>query len=81
MAEKKVKSQTEKVASAQKDKASKKNASAKKEAKVSVKTPPQERQVPVRVITSVVFFFAFVLLLIIFFKPRGLFGKKVEKKV
>ena len=71
MAEKKVRSQAEKVASAHKDKASKKNASAKKEAKVSVKTPPKERQVPVRVITSVVFFFAFVLLLIIFFKPEG----------
>ena len=74
MAEKKVKSQAEKVASAQKDKANKKNASAKKEGKdnkVSVKTPPKERQVPIRVITSVVFFFAFVLLLIIFFKPEG----------
>ena len=71
MAEKKVRSQAEKVASAQKDKASKKNASAKKENKVTVKTPPKERQVPIRVITSVVFFFAFVLLLVIFFKPEG----------
>ena len=71
MAEKKVRSQAEKVASAQKDKASKKNTSAKKENKVTVKTPPKERQVPIRVITSVVFFFAFVLLLVIFFKPEG----------
>ncbi len=71
MAEKKVKSQAEKVASAQKDKANKKQASAKKEENVKVKMPPKERQIPIRVITSVIFFFAFVLLLIIFFKPEG----------
>ena len=71
MAEKKVKSQAEKVASAQKEKANKKNTSAKKESKVTVKTPPKERQVPIRVISSVIFFFAFILLLVIFFKPEG----------
>ncbi len=74
MAEKKLKSQAQKVASAQKDKQNKKNTSGKKEGKennVSVRTPPKERQIPIRVITSVIFLFVFVLLLVIFFNPEG----------
>ncbi len=81
MAEKKTKSQAEKVASAQKDKMNKKNTSDKKEGKenkISVKSASKERKIPLRVITSVVFLFVFVLLLVIFFKPEGALIKLLE---
>lgn len=84
MADKKTKSQAEKVASAQKDKMNKKNASAKKEekdSKVTVKGAPKDRKIPVRVITSVVFLFVFILLLVISFNPEGVLIKLMESFV
>ena len=81
MAEKKTKSHAEKIASAQKDKMNKKNTSTKKVGKcdnVSAKDAPKERKIPIRVITSVVFLFVFVLLLVIFFNPEGALIKLLE---
>ena len=81
MAEKKTKSHAEKIASAQKDKMNKMNTSTKKVGKcdnVSAKDAPKERKIPIRVITSVVFLFVFVLLLVIFFNPEGALIKLLE---
>ena len=81
MAEKRNKSQAEKIASAHNDKVNKKNTPTKneeKDNKVSVKGVPKERQIPVRLITSVVFLFVFILLLVIFFNPEGALIKLLD---
>ncbi len=81
MADKKKISQAERVASAQHDKMTKKSApkkSEEKESKVTVKGVPKERQIPIRVITSVVFLFVFILLLVIFFNPEGALIKLLD---
>ena len=74
MAEQKHKSQADKAASAKKDKNKKKQKNAKKEStggKVSVKPAGEQRKIPVRLITSLVFLGLFVLELVIFFQPEG----------
>lgn len=83
MAEKKYKSQADKAA-APKKRTVNNNTKNKKDAKtpkVSVKSVPAERKIPVRVISSALFFGLFVLFLIIFFKPEGAFVKLLESFV
>lgn len=75
MAEKKQKSQAEKAAAASKSK-DRKPSSGKKTEKQSA---GKERQIPLRVISSLVFLGLFVLFLIIFFEPEGVFTRFLER--
>ena len=74
MADNKHKSQAERAVSASK---SKKPAS-KKTTAPTAKKAPQERQVPIRLITSVSFAICFVLFLVIFFSPEGVLTQAIE---
>ena len=73
MAEKKHKTQAEKAASAKtgKKQSMPKSSTQKSSVKKEEKTVKNERQIPVRFISSVAFLGAFVLLLLIFLKPEG----------
>jgi len=77
MADKKHKSQAEKAMSAAKAKSGKKTTAAKKAADKK-NTAPKERNIPIRLISSVVFLGLFVLFLVIFFEPDGVFIKFLE---
>ena len=70
MANKKPKTQAEQAASSAKKKASAKQSNTSNK-KTTPKNEVKERQVPVRVITSLVFLGLFVLFLVIFFAPEG----------
>ncbi len=74
MAEQKHKSQADKAASAKKHTNKKQKTSPKhdeKSGKVSVKPVGEERKIPVRVITSLIFLGLFILELVIFLQPEG----------
>ena len=74
MAEQKRKSQAEKAASAAKAKNSKgKNKNSSRKNKTAEKSEPKVREIPVRLISSVIFLGLFVLFLITFFIPEGVF--------
>lgn len=78
MAEQKRKSQAEKAASSSKtkNKSGTKSAAAGKNSEKKKET--NERQIPVRLITSVIFLGIFILLLVIFFNPEGAIVKVVD---
>ena len=82
MAEQKYKSQADKAA-ASKKKTTKKPAVKKSEnkAKVTVNTVPTERNIPVRLITSITFLGLFVLFLVVFFQPEGIIIKLIESLI
>ena len=82
MAEQKYKSQADKAAASKKKK-TKKPAVKKSEnkAKVTVNTVPTERNIPVRLITSITFLGLFVLFLVVFFQPEGIIIKLIESLI
>ncbi len=82
MSEKKYASQADKVAASKKKNS--KSTSAKKTApkpKVSVNSVPKEWKIPVRVISSTAFLGLFILFLIIFFQPEGVFVRFMERVI
>ena len=82
MAEQKYKSQADKVAASKKKKNTK-NSSKKPEpkAKVSVYTVPDERKIPVRLITSVTFLGLFILFLVVSLEPEGVVIRLIESLI
>ena len=79
MAEQKRKSQAERAVSAAKSKKSpEKKSSAEGSAKKAKNGPKQERQIPIRFITSGVFLAAFILCLVIFLNPEGALTQLIE---
>ena len=78
MAEKKRKSQAEKVASS-KNKSAKTSSAQNKASKSDTKKPNSDKQkVPPRVISSVTFLVLFILFLIVLFQPEGVFIQFLE---
>ena len=81
MAENKRKTQAEKAASASKSNkatSSKSNKSAKQSSPTKAAAPQQERQIPARLISSLVFLGLFVLLLVIYRNPEGAITKLIS---
>ncbi len=81
MAKQKQRSQAERAVSAAKNKNQKRKRTAsnkttgKKDAKIQKQLSKQPRDIPVRLITSAVFFCLFVLLIITYFVPEGIYFK------
>jgi len=82
MSEQKYKSQADKAAASKKKKV-KKTAPPKKtkSGKVTVNSVPAERKIPVRFISSATFLGLFVLLLVVFFQPEGVFVRLIESLI
>jgi len=82
MSEQKYKSQADKAAASKKKKV-KKTAPPKKtkSGKVTVNSVPAERKIPVRFISSATFLGLFVLLLVVFFQPEGVFVRLIERLI
>ena len=76
MADKKRKSQAEKAVSASKSKT--KQNKAKKKSVDKKKSPSADREIPVRLITSVICAGLFILFLFIFLKPEGVVNRLIE---
>ncbi len=84
MSEQKYKSQADKAAGSKKSKNKKLKETAKKNTKgkqVTVNSVPAERNIPVRVISATTFLGLFVLFLVVFFQPEGVFIKFVENVI
>ena len=84
MSEQKYKSQADKAAASKKPKNKKPKATATKNTKgkqVTVNSVPAERNIPVRVISATTFLGLFVLFLVVFFQPEGVFIKFVENVI
>lgn len=78
MAEKKKTAQAEKVAASQKNGKKTTSNKNKTDGKVTVNAGPAERNIPVRLISSCVFLGLFILFLVIFFNPKGVFPSAIE---
>ena len=80
MAEKKQKSQAEKAVSASKGKKASPNKS-DKATQMKADKKQEERKVPVRLISSIIFLAAFILFLVIYLKPEGVLTEMLESVV
>ena len=84
MAAQKQKSTADKAANSKKDNAKQGSTALEKKGsnpKVSVHSGPDDKKIPIRLITSAVFLCLFIVFLVIFFNPKGLIPKMLESLV
>lgn len=84
MAAQKQKSSASKAAGSQKENAKQGSTSAAKKGnnpKVSVHSGPDDRRIPIRLISSAIFLCLFIVFLVVFFNPKGLIPKMIESLV